>query len=88
LAKRMHVSMLDISVYIKFYDDGYLEMNRLRCVVVGRENVEKGRVSPKNNVLIIDQSQDVVGDFIWKKFGVASLNSSVIENNGTWVTVY
>jgi hypothetical protein len=88
LARRMHVSKLAISVYIKFDDDGYFEMNGLRCVVVGRENVEKGQLSPSNHVLIINQSQDAVGDLIWERVGVASLSSSVIENNGTWVTIY
>lgn len=88
LARKLHVSKLDMLVNIRFDDDEDFEVNDLRCVVIGRDKVEGGRVSPKDHVLVIHQSRNSVGDLVWERVGVASLNSSVIENNGVWVSIY
>ena len=88
LARRIHISKLDMLVYIKFDSDEDFEVNKLRCVVIGRDKVEGGQVSSKSHVLVIHQSQNSVGDLIWERVGVASLDSSVIANDGTWKRIH
>lgn len=88
LARKLYVSKLDMLVYIRFDDDEDFEVNDLRCVVIGRDKVEGGQVSPKDHVLVIHQSRNSTGDHVWERVGVASLNSSVIESDGVWISIH
>jgi hypothetical protein len=75
-------------LYITFDVHQEFEVDNLRCVVIGKDKFVEGQGSPKIHVLVIHQSRNPVGDLIWERVGVASLNSIAVHKDGIWVKVY
>ncbi|KAL1794566.1 hypothetical protein ACET3X_006382 [Alternaria dauci] len=88
LARRIHISQMDMLVYVKFDGDDDFEVNNLRCVIIGRDKGEGEQVSLRSHVLVISQSRSPAGSLIWERVGVASLNPSAVDGRGSWVDIY
>ncbi|OWY42225.1 HET-like protein [Alternaria alternata] len=88
LARRIHVAKRDLSMYIMFDGRSDYEVDGLRCVVIGRGRARNGKLSPRVHVLVIHQTRHSRVYMVWERVGVASLDSSDIENDGNWVDIY
>ncbi|KAF2107047.1 hypothetical protein BDV96DRAFT_506859 [Lophiotrema nucula] len=87
LARRLIMIKRDMLVMIQFDNEEDFNVDDLRCVVIGRDKMEGSRTDPKQYVLVIHQARVASGERLYERVGVASLMSSYVANEGSWVTI-
>lgn len=87
-AREMKVSKDDILRIVRFDCTEEYKVEELRCVVIGRNKIGYGQVEAKWHVLVIHQERNAAGEKVYMRVGVASLWSSTVGTEGTWVTIY
>ncbi len=87
LARRMTINKLDMLVSIMFDDEQEHEVDKLCCVVIGRDKVEGGTEDPKHHVLVIHPTCRSSGGDVYERVGVASLRPHQLGSAGSWVSI-
>ncbi len=62
-------------------------MDKLCCVVIGRDKVEGGTEDPKHHVLVIHLLAVARGEDVYERVGVASLRPHQLGSAGSWVSI-
>ncbi|KAI1120765.1 hypothetical protein F5Y10DRAFT_289312 [Nemania abortiva] len=63
-----------------------IDVNDLRCVVIGRDKIRSNHETVKYHVLII-RLENVPGSKIYERVGVASMRPEDVGREGSWVTI-
>ncbi|XXH02380.1 hypothetical protein Hte_008755 [Hypoxylon texense] len=87
VARKLHLTKLEMLVRIIFDAGEEFEIENLRCVVIGRDKVGSGTDEPKQHVLVI-HPLNVPGKETYERVGVASLRPAHVGEDGSWVTIY
>ncbi|RYP92950.1 hypothetical protein DL770_000931 [Monosporascus sp. CRB-9-2] len=72
-ARKLHLTKLEMLVRIRFDSEEEFDIDRLRCVVIGRDKIDHGTDDPKQHVLVV-QPLDALEKRCYERVGVASLS--------------
>ncbi|KAH8659799.1 hypothetical protein BX600DRAFT_522405 [Xylariales sp. PMI_506] len=88
LARRMHITTLEMLVRISFDGRSDFEVDELRCVIIGRDKVERSLDEANIYVLVIRLvSTGPDDEKVYERVGVASLLPKHVADEGVWVNI-
>lgn len=85
-ARRLNITKKDLLVRVSFDGENEYDVDKLRCMVIGRDKTDNGTNHPKQHVLII-HSFNPLEEGVYERVGVASLLSDHVSEVQSLVTI-
>ncbi|RYO80485.1 hypothetical protein DL766_007370 [Monosporascus sp. MC13-8B] len=85
-ARILRLTKLEMLVGIRFDAEEEFDIDRLRCVVIGRDKADHGTDDPKQHVLVV-HPLDSLEKGAYERVGVASLRPEHVGDEGPWIII-